>query len=130
MVIVIGFFLSRYLVSNGRLTFFNPITLVVLGSLELGVLSQCGRFFQREESTLKKDLLDLFHPWRQEYGVIAKVRKTRGQIADIAREGEKKRSSNYYCLVLEKRGPDDDIDTVGLSTSEITDIESDVESQV
>lgn len=123
LVIMLGFFLSRYL--NG-ISFFNPITLVVLGTMEFAVLSVSGRFFQREELKLKKELLDLVHPWRQEYGIIAKMRKFRGQIRE---EQVGKRSNTlYYCLVLEKRGPTDDIDTV--SPSSLTDTESAIESEV
>ena len=122
--IVLGFFLSKYM--NGK-TFFNPITLIVLTTLEFLVLSQSSRLLKREENTLVKDLLELLHPWRDEYGIIAKMRKTRGQFQLGNREGKQK-SSLYYCLLLEKIGPDTDMDTVSLSN--ITEIESDAESQV
>lgn len=93
-------------------SFFNPITLGIFGALEVGVLSQSGRYFQREEKKLKTELLELCLSWRREYGIIAKVRKTRGQVLV---DGEKK-VSTYYCLVLEKMGPNDDADTVSVST--------------
>ncbi|KAL7542841.1 hypothetical protein ACHAXR_012150 [Thalassiosira sp. AJA248-18] len=117
--IVLGFFLSRYILGKN---FFNPITLGVLLVLEFGVLSQAGRLFQREENALTKALLELLHPWQQQYGIIAKMRKTGGPI------GEGKKSAIYYCLVLEKMQPDNDTDTVSLSTC--TDMESDIESEV
>lgn len=117
LVIFLGFILSRYM--NGR-TFLNPITLGVLGTLQFGVLSQSGRFFQQEENTLKKELLELFVNWRQEYGIIAKMRKTKIE--------KNKKSSTCYCLVLEKMGPADEIDTVNMSA--FTDMESEIESQV
>lgn len=120
VVIMLGFFVSKLFMQR---PFFNPITLGVLGTLEFGVLLQSARSFQMEEHTLTKDLLEIFHPWR-DYGVFAKVRKTRGQ----CRDGEGKKSSIFYCLVLEKRGPEDgDIDTASLSS--FTEIESDIESQ-
>ena len=126
MVVLLGFFLSKYLYMKGR-TFFNPITLTVLSTLEILVLSVSSRLLKREEITLIKDLLELLHPWREEYGIVAKMRKTRGQFQEGSREGKQK-SSLYYCLLLEKIGPDTDIDTVSLS--EMTEMESDVESQV
>lgn len=119
VVIVLGFFCAKT-------TFFNPITIVVLGTLEFGVLLRSGRFYQREETVLIKDMLEVLHPWRQEYGIIAKMRKTRTQRRD--NDGEAKTIALYYCLVLDKMGPDDDEGTVTMST--FTDEDSDVESQV
>lgn len=118
LVIMLGFLFSKYM----NRSFFNPITILVLGTLELGVLAQSARFLKREETRLIMELLKLLHPWRQEYGIIAKVRKTKGQIT------EGKKSSTHYCLVLEKMGPDRDIDTASVST--FTQMESDIESQV
>lgn len=125
LAIILGFLVSRFS-DMGSKSFFNPITLCVLGLLQFGVLSQSGRFFQREESTLTKSLLEIMHPWKQEYRIIAKMRKTRGKIG--GEDSNEKRSHVYYCLVLEKMRPDDEIDTVSLSS--FTDMESDVESQV
>lgn len=121
IVIFLGLILSLYIDSY---SFFNPIIFGILGTLELGVLSQSGRVFQREEKQLKKELLDLFRPWRQQYSVVAKIRKTKGQIA----EDKDKTSSTFYCLVLEKMRPDDDADTVSIST--FTDVESEIDSEV
>ena len=126
IVVVLGFFLTKYNVLGQ--SFFNPITFGVLGTLEFTVLSITGRYFQREESVLIKELLALVKPRRQQYNVIGKVRKTRGKIGED-REGKAK-SSNYYCLVLDKILPDTDVDTVSISSSAFTEIESDVESQV
>ncbi len=128
LVLLFGFFFSKYVIPSGK-TFFNPITLCVLATLEFGVLSQSGRFFQREELVLRKEMLELLRPWRAEYGIVCKMRKVRGEISIE----EQKRSSTYYCLILEKTGPDYDLDTASMSTytgieSEIDD--SDVESQV
>ena len=121
IVVLIGFFLTKFQVIN----FFNPITLGVLGVLQIGILSQSARINKREESELCRQLHEVVHPWRDAYGIIAKIRKTRGQIGED-REG--KSSSTYYCLVLEKIGPEHDLDTA--SISEFTEMESDVESQV
>ena len=127
VVVMIGFFMTRYNLLRGQ-TFFNPITLGVLGPLEFGVISQSHRLFQREEKTLSKELLELLRPWRQEYGIIAKMRRVRGQITSGEGGGEQKQSSTYYCLLLEKMGPDHEADTMSLST--FTGIESEVESDV
>eukprot|EP00581_Thalassiosira_minuscula_P007479 CAMPEP_0183710540 /NCGR_PEP_ID=MMETSP0737-20130205/6250_1 /TAXON_ID=385413 /ORGANISM="Thalassiosira miniscula, Strain CCMP1093" /LENGTH=220 /DNA_ID=CAMNT_0025938833 /DNA_START=47 /DNA_END=709 /DNA_ORIENTATION=+ len=124
-VILLGFFLTRYM-RNGK-PFFNPITLGVLGTLEFGVLSQSGRILQREEIALTKELLELFRPWREQYGIMAKMRKTRGHNIEV--ENKEDQKSTCYCLVLEKMGPDDDLDTVSLSSS-FTDIESEFDSEV
>ena len=74
---------------------------------------------------MKKELLELFVNWRQEYGIIAKIRKTRGHVIEDENREDKK-ASTCYCLVLEKMGPDDEIDTVSMST--FTDMESEIES--
>lgn len=63
VVIILRFVVSRCL---DNVTFFDPIFLAVLGALGMGVLSMSGRFVQREEKLLKKELLEIFHPWRQE----------------------------------------------------------------
>merc|ERR1719253_2136338 len=104
-------------------TFFNPITLSILVFLELCVLIQSARYFQREESKLKNDLLGVLHPWQQQYGIVAKMRKTRGRFGD---DGDGKKSSMHYCLVLDKMDPEHD-DTASVST--FTEMVSDVESQ-
>ena len=121
LAVLLGYFFSQYKHDVGDGAFLNPVTLAVIGALELGVLFLSARYFQREELDLKRDLLELIHPWRGRYGVMARLRKTRGNI------GEGKRSSTYYCLVLERMGPDDDLDTASLST--FADIESDEESR-
>lgn len=123
LVVMIGFILSRTI----AVAFFNPISLGILGTLELVFLSQFGRFFQREEIRLKDGLLQLTHPWRQQYGIIANVRKSRGRIGE---DGVGKQSSSpiYYCLLLERSESGRSVDTISLSTH--TDIESDIESQV
>ena len=126
LVLLFGFFFSKYVIPGGK-TFFNPITLCVLATLEFGVISQSGRFFQREELALRKELLELLRPWRAEYGIVCKMRKARGEI----RIEDEKRSSTYYCLILEKMPPNYDLDTASMSTfTEIESMdESDVESQ-
>mmetsp|Transcript_11375 Transcript_11375/g.20536 ORF Transcript_11375/g.20536 Transcript_11375/m.20536 type:complete len:223 (-) Transcript_11375:248-916(-) len=127
IVLIFGFVSSLY---TDVTIFLNPVTLGILGTLVLVVNYRSGRFFQQEENTLNKKLLEILHPWRQEYSIVAKLRKTRGQIGGSVdgRDSEGKISSVYYCLVLEKRGPEDDIDTISLST--FTDMESEIDSQV
>ena len=109
-VLILGFVLSRFNVMQKQ-SFFNPITVGVLGTLEFGILSQSARFFQQEERILCKELLELFRPWRAEYSIIAKMRRVRGKIA------HGKGTSTYYCLVLEKITDQDiDTDTMSIST--------------
>ena len=113
--------LSRYVAGW---SFANPITLGALGALECGVLAQSSWRFQAEERRLRADLLALCRSWRRDYGVFAKVRKTRGDIAAI---GDGKQASTYYCLVLERVGPRGDADTVSVSTFADSDSEVDAE---
>ena len=61
---------------------------------------------------MQRELQELFWPWRRAYNVVAKMRKTRGRIT----ANEDKKSSICYCLVLEKVGQDEDVDTASLST--------------
>lgn len=110
--------MSKYVVS---FPFFHPITLCVMGTFEMLVLAGTGRMLHREESRLVSDLLALLHPWRDEYGVVAKMRKSRGKFS--RRDGEKEKSTMCYCIVLEKITPGHDLGTLSLSS--ITDIESD-----
>ena len=110
-------------------SFFNPITVGVLGTLEFGILSQSARFFQQEERNLCKELLELFRPWRAEYSIIAKMRRVRGKIA------HGKGTSTYYCLVLDKftdQDIDTDTDTMSVSTymESVADMECDTDSRV
>lgn len=123
LVTMLGFFLSKYM----QTPLFSPIALVVLGSLEFAVLLQSGRFLIREEKKLVNELIQLLHPWRQEYGIIAKMRKTKGKLIG-AENREGRNSSTHYCLVLDKSRPDHDADTVSLSN--FTEMESDIDSQV
>ena len=117
-VVVLGFFASKY----AGFRFFNPITLGVLGVTEFVVLSQSAKLIRREEEKLVKEMLEVVHPWRQQYDIIAKMRKSRGKA------GEELTYIPYYCLVLEI-DTDHDTDTVDLSTSSMTDMESDIEEQ-
>eukprot|EP00956_Cyclotella_meneghiniana_P028427 scaffold65997_cov22-Cyclotella_meneghiniana.AAC.1 len=68
--------------------FFNSINIIVMGSLELLVLTGTGHMRHREESKLVSDLLAILHPWRSEYGIVAKLRKSRGKfiIGDNSQE--------------------------------------------
>lgn len=125
-MIVLGFFVSKY--ASTKFPFFNPITLCVLGTFEVVVLFSSGNALYREESKLVAELLELLRPWRDDYGIVAKVRKTRGRSRtnNTGRSGrsnnDKDNSSLYYCIVLEKITPGIDVDTVSLSS--LTDIES------
>jgi hypothetical protein len=120
MIIILGFFISKYLVR----AFFHPITLAVFAATEFCVLCYSGHIYQREERNLLQDLIALFHPWRMEYGITAKIRKMHGQIA--IERGAREVAATYYCLVLERATSDDDIDTVSLSTQTDLDIDSEV----
>jgi len=122
-VLILGFVLSRFNVMQKQ-SFFNPITVGVLGTLEFGILSQSARFFQQEERNLCKELLELFRPWRAEYSIIAKMRRVRGKIA------HGKGTSTYYCLVLEKITDQDDTDTMSVSTYMESVPECDTDSRV
>jgi len=122
--IIIGFFISKYLVNF----FFHPITLAVFAALEFCVLYWSGRLHRREEMILSQNLLALFHPWRQEYGIIAKMRKVTGLIA--VESGVGKVAATYYCLVLEKATPANDIDTLSLSGRTDTDMGSSIDSRL
>jgi hypothetical protein len=119
--IVIGFLVSKYVLSY---PFFSPVALCVLGTFELLVLSGTGQLLHRQESKLISDLLALLHPWRDEYGIVAKMRKSRGKFT-IGDSGKEK-SITCYCIVLEKITPGLDIGTVSLTS--FTDIESDDEN--
>merc|ERR1719464_959723 len=77
IAIVIGVILTVYVEDC---SFFNPISLGVLGTLEAVVLFQAARLFQREERELQRGLQELFRPWQRAYNIVAKVRKTRGRI--------------------------------------------------
>jgi hypothetical protein len=118
---MIGFFVSKYAVS---FPFFDPVALCVMGAFELVVLSGMGQMLHREESRLASDLLALLYPWRDEYGIIAKMRKSRGKFRTDDDGNEK--SITCYCIVLEKITPALDLGTVSLSS--FTDIESDDEN--
>ncbi|KAL3804559.1 hypothetical protein ACHAWO_005454 [Cyclotella atomus] len=119
--IIIGFLVSKYILS---FPFFSPVALCVLGTFELLVLSGTGRMLHREESKLISDLLALLHPWTEEYGIVAKMRKSRGKFR--VGDNGKEKSITCYCIVLEKITPGLDIGTVSLSS--FTDIESDDEN--
>ncbi len=121
-ICVLGFYITRYFISLSFMK--SPIFLGVLGVAELGVLLWSGRLMQREEAKLVNDLRQMFRPWKEDYGIFAKVRKSRGSCMI----GERSRSSTFYCVVLEKIGPNADYqyDTESLTTTH-TDNESDVE---
>ena len=119
--IVIGFLVSKYVI---YFPFFSPVSLAVLGSFELLVLSGAGRLQNREESRLISDVLALLHPMRDDYGIIAKMRKSRGKF--VVDESGHEKSITCYCIVLEKITPGLDIGTISLSS--FTDIESDEEN--
>lgn len=103
--------LSRLRTANSFLVVFSPITLSVLISIELVVILYSAFFFQREEKRLVSELLELLQPWKESYGIVAKVRKARGKLEE---NGE---STTFYCLVLEKRGfaTNNSADTASLS---------------
>jgi membrane protein implicated in regulation of membrane protease activity len=124
VVVILGFFVSKFLVSG----FFHPITLAVFAAAEFCVLYYSGRLYRGEERKLTQDLLALFHPWRQEYGITAKMRKITGQIA--VERGGGLVTATYFCLVLEKTMSANDDDTVSLSAQTETDMGSDMDSQV
>ena len=65
--------------------------------------------------------LALFHPWRQEYVIIAKMRKVTGPIA--TESGVGKETATYYW-------PANDIDTLSLSRRTDTDMGSRIDSRV
>ena len=89
------FFISKYLVR----AFVYPITLAIFLATEFCVLFYSGRIHQRGERNLSHDLIALYRPWKEEYGIIAKTRKMHGQTA-VEREARKV-ATMYYCLVLE-----------------------------
>lgn len=105
---VLGFFVDKSILGYN---FFSPITLSVLISIELVVILYSAFFFQREEKRLVSELLELLQPWKESYGIVAKVRKARGKLEE---NGE---STTFYCLVLEKRGfaTNNSADTASLS---------------
>ena len=70
----------------------------VLFSMEIVVIVYAAFFFQREEKRLVSELLELLQPWKENYDIVAKVRKARGKFEE---GGE---SATFYCLVLDKRG--------------------------
>jgi hypothetical protein len=121
--VVLAFFLSRY---TSRFPFFNPVTLCIIGVFEVIVLSGSGHVLRREESKLVADLLALLYPWRDEYGVVAKVRKSRGRCGTHSNTVNDK-SVVYYCILLEKILLGTDVDTVSVSSH--TDLESDAECE-
>mmetsp|Transcript_4250 Transcript_4250/g.9480 ORF Transcript_4250/g.9480 Transcript_4250/m.9480 type:complete len:209 (-) Transcript_4250:391-1017(-) len=123
VICMLGFYITRYFISLSFMK--SPIFLGVLGIAELGVLLWSGRFMQREEAKLVNDIRQMFRPWKEEYGIFAKVRKSRG----TCMIGERSRSSTFYCVVLEKIGPNVDYhyDTESLTTTH-TDDESDVDA--
>ena len=104
--------------------FFNSINIIVMGSLELLVLTGTGHMRHREESKLVSDLLAILHPWRSEYGIVAKLRKSRGKF--IIGDNSQEKSVSCYCILLEKITPGYDLGTLSLSS--FTDIESDDET--
>ena len=116
---MLGLYVSRY-VSTSFMR--NPFLIGFFGFAEISLLVWSGRFVQQEENRLVKDLRELLYPWKDEYGIVSKVRKSRGTLSI----GDKKKSSTYFCLILEKIGPNADYDTESL-TSAFTDDESDVE---
>eukprot|EP00956_Cyclotella_meneghiniana_P038886 scaffold161696_cov70-Cyclotella_meneghiniana.AAC.2 len=88
------------------------------------VLTGTGHMRHREESKLVSDLLAILHPWRSEYGIVAKLRKSRGKF--IIGDNSQEKSVSCYCILLEKITPGYDLGTLSLSS--FTDIESDDET--
>lgn len=119
--IIFGFIVSKYVLP---FPFFDSMNIIIMGALELLVLSSTGHMRHKEESKLVSDLLAILHPWRSEYGIIAKLRKSRGKF--IIGDSLQEKSVTCYCILLEKITPGYDLGTRSLST--FTDIESDDEA--
>jgi hypothetical protein len=113
---ILGFAMESHLSINMEL--LGPLIIGVAGLAEVVLLSGSGRLYQKEEAVLKANLMEVFYSWRNDYGIVAKMRKSRGHINNA-------KSSTYYCVMLEKICEGVDVDTASLSSFQsTTDIES------